>query len=210
MKKMMIAKWMVALIAVASFPALAAQKDPSGFYIGVGAGSTEFDDDGFGKAVTNKTTTTETESPSYKLIAGYQINRIIGIEGQYTKYGKSTTKIGSSKTFTTDYSSVSVAANLGYTFDIGLRPYAMLGYSILNSEIENSGKTKYFATKSSTVSGIKMGVGVEYAIPVVPALALRAGFDWEAAEIKVKDDKNKELSNVHALGSFYLATTYTF
>ncbi|WP_241816671.1 porin family protein [Vibrio tasmaniensis] len=203
-------KMIVTLALIAPLSAVAAQKDPNGFYIGVGAGSTELDDGGFGKAITRKTTTTETESPSYKLIAGYQINRIIGIEGQYTKYGTSTTKVGSSKAFTTDFSSISVAANVGYTFDIGLRPYALLGYSFLNSEIENSGNNKYFATKSSTVSGIKMGVGVVYAIPAAPALALRAGIDWEAADIKVKDEKNKELSNVHTLGSFYLATTYTF
>ena len=203
-------KLIVALAITASFSTLAAQKETNGFYIGVGAGSTSFDDGGFGNSITGKTTTTDTESTSYKLIAGYQINRIAGIEGQYTKYGTSTTKIGSSKAFTTDFSSISIAANVGYTFDIGLRPYALLGYSVLNSEIENSGKNKYFANKSSSMTGIKMGVGVEYAIPAVPALALRTGFDWEAADIKVKDQKNKELSNVHTLGSFYLATTYTF
>ncbi|MEZ8053672.1 hypothetical protein [Vibrio atlanticus] len=49
-------KMIVTLALIAPLSAVAAQKDPNGFYIGVGAGSTELDDGGFGKAITRKTT----------------------------------------------------------------------------------------------------------------------------------------------------------
>ncbi|MCW1890338.1 porin family protein [Vibrio chagasii] len=63
------------------------------------------------------------ESMGYDLYGGYQFNRIVGIELGYTDYADYESY--GTKVFSP--TSLSVTANLGYTFDSSIRPFVLAG-----------------------------------------------------------------------------------
>ncbi|PSV22680.1 porin family protein [Photobacterium leiognathi subsp. mandapamensis] len=172
-----------------------------GFYVGAGVGTTDFHDD-FESELKNDPTTHlsyDDDSKSYKIIAGYQFNRIVSLEAQYTKYGdvKYFFKKGSySESGKAQHESFSIAANLGYTFDNGLRPFATVGLgsiSLKQNEFKDDGGL------------IRLGAGLEYQVKQVPGLGIRVAYeaDFYTLETAVKDYDQ-------TIGSWYLGTTYKF
>ncbi|MGC3836037.1 outer membrane beta-barrel protein [Moritella viscosa] len=101
-----------------------ANQDVSGFYIGGGLGSTFSDSD-------SSSFYSDTHGSTLKLIGGYQFNRIVAIETQYTKYGD-VTPLRNENDYKWAPSTISLAANLGYTFQNGLRPYTPANLSNIN------------------------------------------------------------------------------
>lgn len=59
------------------------KKDVSGFYLGGGIGVTTVYDDSVWPYAVNL----DSNDSTYKLFGGYQFNRIVAIEAQYTRYG---------------------------------------------------------------------------------------------------------------------------
>lgn len=94
------------------------QQKISGFYVGGGIGnpSGEISDESDSADI-------ELKDKSYHVIAGYQEGRIFAWEMQYVKYGKDADDFF-------DPSSFSVSVNMGYTFDSGIRPFAVLGLGV--------------------------------------------------------------------------------
>ncbi|MBE4579125.1 hypothetical protein BOO30_17165, partial [Vibrio navarrensis] len=80
--------------------------DVSGFYLGGGFGVTTADDNS-----TFFDLNLDSNDNAYKLIAGYQINRIVGIETQYTRYGDIYSKNTDPRIYATP-ENFSVMANL--------------------------------------------------------------------------------------------------
>lgn len=174
-----------------------------GFYVGVGVGATDFHDsrpinvynnDSFGYS-------TESNDASYKAIAGYQFNRIVSLEAQYTKYGDikhnidvlGKVKLNFAKT---EHESFTIAANLGYTFDSGIRPFATVGYgqiSLKDPMIKDDGDL------------IRLGAGLEYQIKQIPGLGIRAAYE---ADFYTLEEGNKDFEQ--SIGSWYVGTTYKF
>ncbi|MDC5709464.1 porin family protein [Vibrio europaeus] len=203
-------KKVVLLAALVALPTFAAQK-VDGFYIGAGIGDTSYADDGFGKSVTNGATSTETDGASFKLIGGYQFNKIAAIEAQYTKYGTANTKLSNTKALTMDSESLIVAANLGYTFDNGLRPYGVIGAGIVSWDVRNAGSTAYLNNKSSNTFAVRAGLGLEYAPAMFDGWAVRAGYEVDAFAADVEDSLTKKTTeHTLGMGSFYIGSTYKF
>lgn len=182
-----------------------------GFYIGAGVGSVSLDDkDG----LFSDNVTISENSNTYKLIAGYQVNRILAIEGQYTKYGDVNFQAPSLQNRTVyDWSpeALSLSANAGYTFNNGLRPFGILGLSILNLNESQKllDEEKYL--------GLRYGLGLEYAPIAFRNLSIRVGYE---ADFFYADEEytyhgvysDYTLSEIYdfTLDSFYMSVSYKF
>ncbi|NVD08024.1 porin family protein [Vibrio sp. JPW-9-11-11] len=194
------------ILASMVFSSVVCAQDMSGFYLGAGVGSTSFSDDGYtsdiGEMVnilTGDSATTATNEPdgqTYKFIAGYQFNRVIAVEGQYTQYAP--IKIENSASFLEHelgLSSFTVSANLGYTFDNGLRPFGTLGLGTVSLD----------ESDSTAGTALRIGAGLEYNVRQLPGLSLRAAYETDYYSLEFID---KEYTQ--SIGSFYVAANYKF
>ncbi|MCG9681164.1 porin family protein [Vibrio sp. Isolate23] len=169
-------------------------------------GSANYSDDGYTEDMqvsasklpgnSSMTASYDADGQTYKLIAGYMFNRIIGVEAQYTNYAP--IKINSSNsTFNheLDLFSFTVNANMGYTFDNGLRPFATAGMGSI--DLGESG--------SEAGSTVRIGAGVEYFVPQLAGLSIRAAYEVDHF---ILDFYDKEYSQ--SIGSFYASASYNF
>jgi len=179
------------LAALALSVNVQANQDVSGFYIGGGVGSTEarFEQD-------SRTLSPSTDGTTLKVIGGYQFNRIVAIEAQYTSYGK----VEITRQYNWEPKTISLAANLGYTFENGLRPFGIIGLSSLNLDqnittgLDNTGTALHF------------GAGLEYTPAALAGVSFRGGYEGDAFTI---DNVGSSDTNV-LMGSVYVAATYKF
>lgn len=199
MNKVLICSGLVAMSLVANSHA---SDNVSGFYLGAGLGTTGADID-----YVNESTIDESGA-TYKIIGGYQFNRIVTLEAQYTSYGKvdfrgATVKgkgLSTVKGYRWDKAtSFSVAANLGYTFDNGIRPFGIIGLSALTL----NQSTKVWEDSGSA---LRVGFGVDYTPDFYPSMTFRAAI--EADGFTLEDDYYRDADVT--LGSGYVAAYYRF
>jgi len=192
-----------ALTALALTASVQANQDVSGFYIGGGVGSTTVDLDRTG-AIYDE----DTDGTTLKFIGGYQFNRIVAIEAQYTKYGEITpnkTLKLDGKLYTWDATTFSVSANLGYTFQNGLRPFGIIGLSSL--DLGQSTKV----LKDDDATAIHLGLGLEYTPAALSGVSFRVGYEADAFAMEEFDNKTNRYEDTDVLiGSAYVAATYKF
>ena len=185
-----------------------AQESAKGFYIGVGYGTFEsltdsdWDDDyRYGK-LANKTS-----GNTSKVYAGYQFNRIIGVEVSYSDYGNTSGFVynGSAQPVHQSPTALSVAANAGYSFNNGWRAFGILGLS----SVDLNSSYAYLDTDSP--SAIRWGGGGEYTPAGLKGFQLRVAFEAdtyfaEADRIFSSDD------DIYAftLMSLYVGASYKF
>ena len=175
-----------------------ANQDVSGFYIGGGVGTTNVNTDTNGYSFDS-----DTDGSSLKFIGGYQFNRIVAVEVQYTKYGDITpiTNVSNSKYYKWEPTTVSVAANLGYTFENGLRPFGVIGLSSL--DLGQNIK----ALDDNSATALHFGAGLEYTPAALAGVSFRAGYEGDAFAI----DNGTFTSDTSVLiGSVYVAASYKF
>ncbi|MCL9773907.1 porin family protein [Vibrio methylphosphonaticus] len=185
----------LALCTVFASSTYAAATDP-GFYIGGGFGLTESKMDNLDES----SFPTFDGERALKVYGGYQFNRIVAVEAGYTNYGKFTHPAAPGLSATP--TAISVAANLGYTFDNGIRPFATVGLSHVNMEFKlNSDSEKDSAT------GFRYGVGVEYAPKMIDGLAMRLAYEADAFGVQ---DPSSTVTNTFAVGGLYLGASYKF
>lgn len=184
-----------ALTAIVLTANVQANQDFSGFYIGGGVGSTNINTDTDGYSYDS-----DTDGNTLKFIGGYQFNRIVGVEAQYTKYGDVTPN-AQPKDYNWAPTTVSVAANLGYTFQNGLRPFAIIGLSSL--DLDQSTKK----LDDSNATALRFGAGLEYTPAALSGVSFRAGYEGDAFAI----DNGPFISDTTVLlGSVYVAASYKF
>jgi len=183
-----------ALTAIALSVNVQANEDVSGFYIGGGVGTTHAN-----FSTDSLSYTASTDGSSLKIIGGYQFNRIVAIEAQYTKYGD----IKSGTAYKWEPTTVSVAANLGYTFNNGLRPFATIGLSSLDLG-ENMAST----LDDSNATALRFGAGLEYTPAALAGVSFRAGYEGDAFVIENNYVNYSDVDVI--LGSVYVAATYKF
>ncbi|CAK4075460.1 porin family protein [Vibrio sp. 16] len=193
-----------ALLLTALFSGFASAHGFDGFYLGAGLGSTDFDDGG----VFNDDElplSTDTKGSTVKLIAGYQINRVLGVEAQYTRYGETSVQIAEQKAADIKHRSFTISASLGHSFDNGVRPFATLGIG----SIEYTLKNRIYPQESRDESGstVRLGAGLEYTPYVVKGFTIRASYE---ADYFVLEDKWANRDYDQSMGSWYLGTTYKF
>ena len=158
------------LISAVSLPALAAGTD-GGAYIGGGLSIYQDSD-------TDGAPSLDSDGMGYNLYGGYQFNRIVGVELGYTDYADY--KNAGQKLSPT---SISVSANLGYTFDNTIRPFVLAGLSSVDLHANSAAM---YDDDSGT--GFHFGVGVEY----TPIEHLTLRLISQADAVSVENDFNKE------------------
>lgn len=181
-----------------------------GFYLGGAIGTSGIDDGGL---VEKSLVPIEinAEDSTYKIIAGYQLNNIAAIEAQYTNYGdisfSSPSPLYPSGKYTWTPKVLSLSANLGYTFDNGIRPFGIIGVTSidLDESIQN-------ITDSDNGGGVRYGFGIEY-IPYNPYetyvdVSFRLGYEADSFEIDtgVNGVGDKKI----ILDSYYVAVNFRF
>jgi len=186
---------LITLTAITFTVNVEARPDVSGIYIGAGIGSTHVNTDTDGYSLDS-----DTDGSSLKFIGGYQFNRIVGIEAQYTKYGDVTPSIHI-PTYMWSPSAVSLAANLGYTFQNGLRPFATIGLSSL--DLDESSKQ----IDDSSATAFRFGAGLEYTPVALSGVSFRAGYEGDAFAI---DNGYGNTDTSVLIGSLYVAASYKF
>jgi len=169
-----------------------ANQDVSGFYVGGGVGSTDAKLETIGTSYS-----VDTDGSTLKFIGGYQFNRIVAIEAQYTSYGK----IGDATALNSwEPTTISLAANLGYTFENGLRPFGVIGLSSLDLN------EKIKTLDDSGATAVRFGAGLEYTPAALSGVSFRAGYEADAFTID-----GGAASDVDVLiGSVYVAASYKF
>ena len=190
------------LISTTSFYALANdQPKVSGFYVGAGFGSFGYSEEDSWGYNTNSISA-EAGGNSTKVYLGYQFNKIVGIEGTYTDYGTAKAKVGS---YSMKPTSISLAANLGYTFENGLRPFGLVGMSSLDLNQNEDLLT------DDNGAAFKFGFGVEYTPKALGGVQIRAAYEMDmyAVEYESTNGYYSE-TNLYALDSLYLGASYKF
>ena len=195
----------------------------SGFYLGGAIGSSDIDDDGLvSKSNSAKTATFEAKDNAYRIMAGYKFNRIAYIEAQYTDYGDvvaHNAKVNFARSYNFSWAPkvISLSANLGYTFDNGLRPFGVLGLSSIDLDSKD-GRYSASQIKSDADTGARVGFGLEYTPPKAPAFSMRLGYEADVFDAEINEtrwkgsvaEKSKTYKKTVTLDSFYLGVMYTF
>ncbi|MCB5360710.1 porin family protein [Vibrio lentus] len=170
------------LIGLVSLPTLAAGTD-GGAYVGGGLSVYQDSD-------TDGAPSLDSSGMGYNLYGGYQFNRIVGVElgyNDYADYKNNTDKLSPT--------SISVSANLGYTFDNTIRPFVLAGLSSVDL---NANSAAGYDDDSGT--GFHFGVGVEYT--PVEHLTLRLISQADAVSV---DDTVKISNSTISTGDHTLA-----
>ena len=126
----------------------AAQAEDSGFYVGAGAGVT-----------TQNNAVFHGSDTSFRLLAGYSLNRYFAVEGGYADGGTQTDSVG---TRHVDASAKGAFAAVLGKLPIGERfaPYAKFGYAFYDATSTATGGTQRTTIKI-TADRILFGGGVE-------------------------------------------------
>lgn len=180
---------------------LAFAEDNKGFYIGAGMGTTNFEDDNLFKDA-NVPLNSDYDGNTFKVISGYTFNKIVSLELQYTSYGDTEYKSNGVRLVDFKHKSTSLAANVGYTFDNGLRPFGIIGISSLTAKAKGT-----LASSSDTGSAIRGGLGLEYTPHFLNGTSIRAAYEQDTFQIKYSGNPEKYDQRVD---SFYIALIQKF
>lgn len=171
-----------------------------GFYAGGGFGSSgylvAFTENTYSLDNPENTNAVDTESLSdsdvgYLFYAGYQINKIIGVEASYTDYGRF--QVENIDGYYQEPKVAAFYANAGYTFLNGqLRPFGHLGLGYL----QQNQSDRYFDFKDDFVT-FHMGLGVDYYPTVLRGLGFRAAFtgDMYVDSVRAVNKDTNQTSN---------------
>ena len=183
---------------------LSANENGQGFYAGVGVGSTAYVDNGFAKAQVSQKVDEDIEERSFgaKLYAGYQFNKIIGVELAYISYGEFSVK----ESYDYRAQGASVSANIGYTFFTGqLRPYVLLGLGYVFSDFPHEGIP--VDDKSPT---LHIGFGLDYTPEVLGGIGFRGAYEGNSFSYSVDQGMEDDKVYVQGFGILYLGAYYKF
>ncbi|CAM3120275.1 porin family protein [Vibrio rarus] len=160
--------------------------DSSGLYLGAGAGKTSFDDDGFASKYDDGFYKSDKphytgQNTAYILYAGYFFNRIIGLEASYADYGNVNFQADATTMKALSPTSFSFSANLGYTFDCGLRPFVKFGLADLDLKQSRD----FTLLNKDSGAAIHYGLGLDYApLNILPGLSFRVAYEGDSADIE--------------------------
>ena len=208
-------KFILSIAMMSAFAANNVMASDKGFYLGGAIGTSGIDDGGLVSS-TIAPVTFEAEDNSYRVIAGYKFNRIVSIELQYTDYGDVVAKNKADKNdgFTWTPKMASVAANLGYTFNNGVRPFGIIGLSSVDLDMKFAdGSRPSSSDFDDTGTGVRYGVGVEFTPPRLSALSLRLGYEADAFSVETYEGyswNQRKVEKDVVLDSFYFGATYNF
>ena len=208
-------KLILSIAMMSAFAANNVMAADSGLYLGGAIGTSGVDDGGLFSSI-KEPVTFEAEDNAYRIIAGYKFNRIVSLELQYTDYGDVVAKypLRSNAGFTWTPQVFSIAANLGYTFDNGVRPFGTIGLSSIDLDMKyEDGSRPSSSDFDDSGTGVRVGFGVEYTPKKLSELSLRFGYEADAFTVEVDEGSSwnrKKVEKDIVLASFYLGAMYTF
>ena len=208
-------KLILSIAMMSAFAANNVMAADSGLYLGGAIGTSGVDDGGLFSSI-KEPVTFEAEDNAYRIIAGYKFNRIVSLELQYTDYGDVVAKypLSSNAGFTWTPQVFSIAANLGYTFDNGVRPFGTIGLSSIDLDMKYSDGSRPSSSEfDDSGAGVRVGFGVEYTPEKLSELSLRLGYEADAFTAEVNEGNSwsqKKVEKDIVLASFYLGATYNF
>ena len=193
------------ILSIAMMSAVAANNvmaADSGFYLGGAIGTTGIDDGGlYNDSLVP--ITVDADDETFKIIAGYQFNRIVALEAQYTNYGDVVAKNAlNQSTYTWSPTAFSISANLGYTFENGIRPFGIIGLSTIDLD------QSLPVLDDDSGEGIRYGFGVEYTPKQAKNVSFRLGYEADA--FVIESDSAFENDKDLVIDSFYLGAMYNF
>ncbi len=197
-----------------------ARNELQGSYLGIGNGAViyfDFKIDDDIESDTQSEVREDEKDSLLKLYAGYHFNKIVGVEFSYQDYGKieysySTrppNPIDDDKVFLThEYSSFSAAANLGYSFNNGWRPFGIAGLSLLDLD----SKSTRLGNDDRTKLGFHYGLGGEYIPPDFKRVSLRVAYEADAFFDDYTEDADGNFEKVYfyLISSIYASVAYHF
>lgn len=196
MKKSLIAVGAAVLLSTA----VLADPNSSGAYVGTGFGTTGYADDNYVRDIGR--TALDKSNSGYKFYGGYQFNNIVGVEVGYTDYGK----FSAVQDYSQEADSLSVGANVGYSFlDGQLRPFGIFGLGFVSLDIQNSP----VSLPEDNTFTYHYGVGVQYEPDVLMGLGLRLAYEADLYSV----DYIRSIGTttyLQALDIVYLAVQYKF
>ncbi|MBD0786694.1 porin family protein [Vibrio sp. Y2-5] len=145
----------------------------------------------------------------YVTYGGWMFNRIVGVEMQYTDYGESSKTYTGGRNAYASKSTLTLGANLGYTFDNGLRPFATPSIGVswleLNADVTID-STTYTLNSDDTSFVFQLTTGLDYTPAAMDQLTLRAAYAVSAAEYK-----DSSVYDIFHVGSmFFIGGSYNF
>ena len=191
-------------------PAVSYINQHSGFYLGAGYGQTIYGDFGYDDEkdeYTNNTLDLEADGSAMKVYTGYHFNRIVGVEVSYNHYGDLKTSSSSDLNGKLSPTSIAVSANLGFTFDNGLRPFAITGLSSVDLQPSQEW------LKNDSVMALHFGIGGEYSPPTLKGLSFRFAYEGEIYNNEIDKRYTSTANNTDhnsVLGLWYLGVGYQF
>ena len=195
-------KYILSIAMMSALVANSVMAEDNGFYLGGAIGTTGIDDGGLYEG-SSRPITVDAEDRTYKIIAGYQFNRIVALEAQYTNYGDVVAKNAlNQSTYTWSPTAFSISANLGYTFDNGIRPFGIIGLSTIDLD------QSLPVLDDDSGEGIRYGFGVEYTPKQAKNVSFRLGYEADA--FVIESDSAFERDKDLVIDSFYLGATYNF
>ena len=207
MKKIIIS----ALVASALSTAVLAGPNSSGGYVGLGFGTTAYNDSDYlndGLKLDNL----DNGDSGYKVYGGYQFNNVVGIEAAYTDYGKFSADRG----FSTAPTAFSVAANLGYSFlDGQLRPFGTIGLSYLSANYSNypttiPGTLDTIIPPDDKYAAIHYGLGIQYEPDALIGFGFRLAIEADTYSIAIEQIGKDDKTYAQSLSMAYLGVQYKF
>ncbi|MYM63328.1 outer membrane beta-barrel protein [Pseudomaricurvus sp. HS19] len=179
------------------------------WFVGAGFGSVGFDDDGFSDDLEDELrfitgdrydVDTETDDTALLLKAGYRFNRIVGVEVSYIDYGDVVYEINGDEAFTFGIAAISLAANVGYTFNSGWRPFAIVGLSSVDVDADDS--DRYL--------GFHYGFGGEFTPQNMSALTFRIAYEGDIfVDDSLEDESGFDLYAMD-IGTLNIGATFNF
>jgi len=174
--------------------AYAESDNTKGFYLGGGIGNStgEISDDNYSEDL-------GLNNNAYHIIAGYQVNKNFTVEAQYINYGLDDYEI-------MEPTSLSLSANLGYSFETGFRPFVLLGLGV--SQINFTESVPGFDD-----SGISLhyGLGLGFSPAGLPNLTFRLAYEADYFELEIDDYRGYQVDMFDiTLSSTYAGLTYKF
>lgn len=196
----------VQLLIAASLLSLNAHASNSPFYLGVGVGETDLDD---GEETSNAPFPIEsnTKGQAYKLYGGVKLNQHIGFEGQYTSYGDTVySSPTQGKLSTAEIETYNLAANVGYHFDFGLRPFVTVGMGMIDINVQvpaRNGRTARTNEEQEVL--MRLGAGLEYTHPALRQVTFRLAYEKDEFDITYHG-----VTDSYSVASAYLGASVNF
>ena len=207
-----------AVLVTAEVPVKNIENSGEGFYLGGGLGPSgytvsyfeskyNFNDNTYGLINTERL---DDNDVGYTFYAGYQINKIIGVEASYTDYGRF--EVSGIDRYYQEPTAVAVYANAGYTFLNGqLRPFGMLGLGYL----QQNQSDRYITGLKEDFATFHMGIGFDYYPTLFRGLGFRAAFTGDLyvdSVYTLNEDTNVSTSQSlwEDYSLFYMGIQYKF